>query len=299
MLQENLILNEIQRNGTNIFVFNNYALWVAKLSHVLFLLFLSTRSVFYFSTPTMFAVFLLGFIFIVCFFAMSWLYTFQYIKEIMTLDLIEDEEVKPYMLNEILPQIFFSICNFLLLKLLHIAHFIVFLKSSSDYISIPLGSLIIYYIFFSVYTIYSIIFKYENSIDVFTLGISGILTLWCYAFKMKLLFLPCLTSSGFYLLYRLKKFKDTKQYYYNEEQQFIKIPLYCYASMFFVLFLMHFQMIRVELFSLILSIAFFFSMYADLNLQKLEKTYDTIENRIIQKYVSSFELNKKTPGTLD
>lgn len=299
MLEENLISNGIGNNGLNIFMFNKYAIWVAKISHVLFFLLLSTRNTVYIPLSSLFVVFLLGFVFIVFFFFMSWLSTFKFLREILALDLIEDEDVKPHMLNELLPQLFFSVCNFLLLKLLHIAHLLVFLNSSPDYISIPTKSLIIYFVFFSIYTTYSILFNYENSIDVFAMGIAGVFTIWCYAFNIRLLFLPCLTSSAFYLIYRLKTFMNTKQYYVNEEKHFLNLSLYGNALMFGILILTFIRLVSIGIFSLVLTIVMALFMYADLNLQKLEKLYDTIENRKVQHYVSSFELNNKTPGTLD
>ncbi|KJP87011.1 hypothetical protein AK88_03293 [Plasmodium fragile] len=102
-LQENLIAEGTLRDAKDIFLFNNYAIWLVKLSHLCFFFLLSVQNTFQFSPSLVFLVFFFGF-FIICFcFCMSWYSCFCFISRVTNEELI-DEELNPSMLNEIIPQ---------------------------------------------------------------------------------------------------------------------------------------------------------------------------------------------------
>ncbi|GAB64794.1 hypothetical protein PCYB_032070, partial [Plasmodium cynomolgi strain B] len=115
-LQENLIAERTLKDGKDIIVFNNYAIWLVKLLHFcFFFFFLSVRNIFHISPSLMFLVFFFGFFIIFSFFCMSWYSCFCFIKRVTNEELI-DEELNPSVLNDIIPQIFFSVCSFLLIN---------------------------------------------------------------------------------------------------------------------------------------------------------------------------------------
>ncbi|CRG98202.1 conserved Plasmodium membrane protein, unknown function [Plasmodium gallinaceum] len=299
MLGENLIIERTMKDGMNIFVYNNYAIWVTKFSHLYFFFFFSIRNIFHFSTNLIFLIFFFGFVFIFFFFCMCWYSFYKFIKKILDANLLEDEEINPSILNEIIPQIFFSICNFLSIKLLYIGHLLVYLNLQDDVIFVPVESLIIFFIYFIACICYACLFKYENSMSVFLVGLNGIITLLFFIFKEKYIFLPSLLCSGYYLIYRINSFNRNKFLYHEAEENYMKILLRGCALNFIALFLKNFYLINIQIFSFLLLIAFVMFVYSDLNLQKMEILYEPMENRILYNYISSFQLNNKTPGTLN
>ncbi|CRG98618.1 conserved Plasmodium membrane protein, unknown function [Plasmodium relictum] len=299
MLRENLIAERTLKDGMNIFVYNNYAIWVTKFSHLYFFFFFNIRNLFHFSTNIIFLVFFLGFVFILFFFCMCWYSFYRFIRNILDADLLEDEEINPSILNEIIPQIFFSICNFLSIKLLYIGHLLVYLNLQDDVIFVPVESLIIFFIFFFACICYAFLFNYENSTSIFILGLNGIMTLIFFILKENYIFLPSLLCSGYYLIFRIKNFNKNKNLYHDTEENYMKILLYGCALNFFALFLKNFNLINIQIFSFLLLIGFVLFVYSDLNLQKMEILYEPMENRILYNYISSFHLNNKTPGTLN
>ncbi|CZT62672.1 hypothetical protein CYL21_4977 [Plasmodium falciparum NF54] len=296
MLREKLITERTLQEGVNVFVYNSYAIWITKFSHLYFFFFFNIKSSFNFSSNIIFLIFFCGFAFILFFFCMSWYSCYKFIRRVLNEDLMEDEEINPSILNEIVPQIFFSLCNFFLINLLYVGHLLVYLNLKDDFIFIPFESLFIFFLFFAICIFYAIFFKYENSTSVFILGLNGIVTLSFFILREKYIFLPSLLCSGYYLIYKIIKYNKNKFLYHIKEENYMKILLYGCSLTFVDLLLKNFNLIDIQLFSFFLLISYIIFVYSDLNLQKMEILYESIENRILYTYVSSFQLNNKMPG---
>ncbi|SCA48426.1 conserved Plasmodium protein, unknown function [Plasmodium ovale] len=279
MLRESLITERTLKDGMNIFVYNNYAIWVSKFSHLYFFFFFNIRSLLNLSTSSIFIIFFCGIIPILFFFYMSWYSCYKFLTKIVQEDLI-DEELNPSILNEIIPQIFFSLCNFLL-------------------IIIPKESLIIFFTFFLLCILYAALFEYENCVSVFLLGFNGIVTLLLFLYKDEYVYAPSLICSGYYLFRRIMQFSKKRFLYHDREEQQTKILLYACTLAFSVLLLKNVNFIGTELCSLILLISFVVYVHAELSLQKMEILYESMEKRFLHVYVSSLQLSGKTPGTLN
>ncbi|GAW79310.1 hypothetical protein, conserved [Plasmodium gonderi] len=287
MLRENLIEERTKKDGINIFIFNNYAIWILKLSHVCFFFFLSIRNLFHLSSDVAFLIFFLGFFIILFFFFMSWYSCYLYIRSVTNEELI-DEEVNPSILNEIIPQIFFSLCSFFLINLLYSGYLLVYLNvQADDSISIPLESVIIFFFFFFCYILYGTLFKYENSMSAFLHGANGIGTLALFIYK-----------SGIYLVYLIQRHKQNKLFYRDSEGDYVKMLMYSCASAFSSLLLKNLNLINLQLLSFLMLVSSVIFIYSELNLQKMEFLHESIGSRIMHMYLSSLHSSSKTPGKL-
>ncbi|KOB61431.1 hypothetical protein PFHG_03181 [Plasmodium falciparum HB3] len=294
---EKLITERTLQEGVNVFVYNSYAIWITKFSHLYFFFFFNIKSSFNFSSNIIFLYNYVHTIFINSPFVDIFLYScYKFIRRVLNEDLMEEEEINPSILNEIVPQIFFSLCNFFLINLLYVGHLLVYLNLKDDFIFIPFESLFIFFLFFAICIFYAIFFKYENSTSVFILGLNGIVTLSFFILREKYIFLPSLLCSGYYLIYKIIKYNKNKFLYHIKEENYMKILLYGCSLTFVDLLLKNFNLIDIQLFSFFLLISYIIFVYSDLNLQKMEILYESIENRILYTYVSSFQLNNKMPG---
>ncbi|SBO24192.1 conserved Plasmodium membrane protein, unknown function [Plasmodium knowlesi strain H] len=286
MLQENLITGRTLKDGKDIFVFNNYGIWLVKLSHLCFFFLLSVRNTFHFSPNLVFLVLFFGFFIICFFFCMSWYSCFRFIRQIRNEELI-DEELNPSMLNEIIPQIFFSVCSFLLINILYLGHLIIYLNVQNDVIPVPTESLVIFFLFFSSCILYGALFKYDNSVGIFLLGANGIATLVLSFYQ-----------TGLYLAHLIRRNRRDKLFYRDREGDYVQILMCTCASAFVLLLLKNLSLITSQFFSFLLLLSTVPFLYADLSLQNIELRHQSIENRIMHTYVSSFHSSKKIPGTL-
>ncbi|SBT86279.1 conserved Plasmodium membrane protein, unknown function [Plasmodium malariae] len=298
MLRESLIADGISKDGKNIFVYNNYAIWIANFSHLYIFIFFNIRNLLHLYINVIFLVFFCGFLLTSFFFCMSWYSCYKFVIKIFNEDLI-DEELNPSILNEIIPQTFFSLCNFFLISLLYVGHLLVYLGIQDDAISIPIESLIIFFIFFFSYVLYFLLFKYENCTSMFILGIDGITTLLFYTLKENYLFFPSLLCSAYYLTYHIQKFKKNGFVYKDNEENYMKIHICGYTLIFSALFFKNFDLMNNHLFCFLLLISFVVLMYSDVNLQKMEILHESIENRVMLAYVYSLQLNNYIPGTIN
>ncbi|CAA9986542.1 conserved Plasmodium membrane protein, unknown function [Plasmodium knowlesi strain H] len=297
MLQENLITGRTLKDGKDIFVFNNYGIWLVKLSHLCFFFLLSVRNTFHFSPNLVFLVLFFGFFIICFFFCMSWYSCFRFIRQIRNEELI-DEELNPSMLNEIIPQIFFSVCSFLLINILYLGHLIIYLNVQNDVIPVPTESLVIFFLFFSSCILYGALFKYDNSVGIFLLGANGIATLVLSFYQESILLLPSLLCTGLYLAHLIRRNRRDKLFYRDREGDYVQILMCTCASAFVLLLLKNLSLITSQFFSFLLLLSTVPFLYADLSLQNIELRHQSIENRIMHTYVSSFHSSKKIPGTL-
>ncbi|KMZ95305.1 hypothetical protein PVMG_05173 [Plasmodium vivax Mauritania I] len=313
MLQENLIAERTLKDGKDIFVFNNYAIWLVKLSHLcISLFFLSVKNIFHLSPNWVFLIFFFGFFIICFFFCMSWYSCFRFIRRVTNEELI-DEELNPSVLNEIIPQIFFSVSSFLLISLLYLGHLLVYLNVQNDVISVPVESQIIFVFFFFCCVLYGALFEYDNSVGVFLLGANGIATLALSFYQESNLLLPSLLSTGLYLAHLVRRHKQNKLFYRDREGGFEQMLMYTCASAFASLLLKegagertpvglpneeNLSLINSQLLSFLLLLSSVPFLYADLSLQSIQLTHQSIGSRIMHTYVSSFHSSKKTPGTL-
>ncbi|EDL43562.1 hypothetical protein, conserved [Plasmodium vivax] len=267
-LQENLIAERTLKDGKDIFVFNNYAIWLVKLSHLcISLFFLSVKNIFHLSPNWVFLIFFFGFFIICFFFCMSWYSCFRFIRRVTNEELI-DEELNPSVLNEIIPQIFFSVSSFLLISLLYLGHLLVYLNVQNDVISVPVESQIIFVFFFFCCVLYGALFEYDNSVGVFLLGANGIATLALSFYQ-----------TGLYLAHLVRRHKQNKLFYRDREGGFEQMLMYTCASAFASLLLKNLSLINSQLLSFLLLLS-------------------SIGSRIMHTYVSSFHSSKKAPGTL-
>ncbi|EUD71057.1 hypothetical protein YYG_03688 [Plasmodium vinckei petteri] len=114
MLNELLSIKKTPKDGTKMFLHNKCALITTKLSHLIFYFLYNFRNFLNISPRSAIIIFLISYIIILYFFFMCWHSCYEYIKKIIHEDLI-DGELDPSILNEIAPQIFFSICSLLLI----------------------------------------------------------------------------------------------------------------------------------------------------------------------------------------
>ncbi|VEV55526.1 conserved Plasmodium membrane protein, unknown function [Plasmodium vinckei vinckei] len=299
MLNELLSIKKTPKDGMKMFLHNKCALITTKLSHLIFYFLYNFRNFLNISPRSAIIIFLISYIIILYFFFMCWHSCYEYIKKIIHEDLM-DGELDPSILNEIAPQIFFSICSLLLITFLYIGHLLAYLNlKNEDPISIPVSTLIIFFIVLMVCILYGVLFKYNNSASMLLIGINGIATLIFVIYKNQDIYFPSLICSGYYLYYHVKKLNKIKYIYYNREEKYLKFRLWAYTIIFISTVFVNFNCIGTELFSFLLLVAFGIYFYSDFCLHKVELTYEPIDSRLLQAQASSFYANNETLGPIN